>query len=128
MRLSAYPHIVVATAVAAGLACGPEPSIALVAAPVAGGGLVAARVTRALALLAAVGLLIGCSVGATRTAAIDGSARQIEPGERVDGRAIVAERPRPSRFGSSAVLEIERNGTRVLARAPARLRWPAHGA
>jgi competence protein ComEC len=127
MRLSAYPHIVVAAAVAAGLACGAEPSIGLIGAPLACAGVVAARATRALALLAATGLLIGCGVGAMRIAAIDASARHIEPGERVDGRAIVAERPRPSRFGSSAVLEIAGSGTRVLARAPARVQWPARG-
>src|SRR4051794_2074191 len=103
-RLSAFPHLVVPAAVAAGLACGAQPPIAVIGAPLTCAGLAAARATRSLAVLAAIGLLVGCGVGAMRIAAIDSGAREIAPGERVDGRAIVVERPRPSRFGTSAVL------------------------
>jgi competence protein ComEC len=126
-RLATYPHLVVTAALALGLACGPTPKIALVAAPLVAVGLAAGRNARRVVLIAAIALLVGVGAGAARVTAIDATARLVEPGEHVDGHAVLVERPRTSRFGSSAVLELQSNGARVLARAPARVRWPSGG-
>jgi competence protein ComEC len=94
---------VVAAVVAVGLA---------VRAPIAG-------------LVAAVLLTGGVLAGQARLAAIEGD-RGPAAG-RVDARAVLLERPRPTRFGSYAVVRLAsgaRRGERLLARAGARTRWP----
>jgi competence protein ComEC len=117
----------VAAAVAAGLACGPQPRVGVVLLLVCVYGLARVGAGRALTALAASALVIGCGLGAARTAAIDDQANRVQPGELIDTRAIVLERPRPSRFGTSAVLRLEAQDARVLARAPARMKWPSGG-
>jgi competence protein ComEC len=115
----------VAAACATGLALGPKPGFAVLAAPFLAVALLVAGARRSVALVATAALLAGAGVGAARVSAIDSTARGVKPGEYVEGHAVIVERPRPSRFGSSAVIELRGNGTRVLARAPARVRWPA---
>jgi competence protein ComEC len=121
------PHHVGVAAVAAGLLLAPAPPAAAVAvAACLGGALVALRLPR-LALLAAALLLAGSLVGGERLAAIDRSAAAAGPaGAAVSGSATVLERPRPSRFGSSALLRLE-SGARVLARADPETHWPDGG-
>lgn len=80
---------------------------------------------------AALLLLGGALAGQARTAAIDAPGRALHSGDRFEGRAWLVERPRPSRFGPSAEVRIASGparGARLLARAPARLRWPARAA
>jgi competence protein ComEC len=127
MPLARHLHLLIAGALSAGLAMGPKPWLAPLAAAAVVAGLTIAGVRRSLGLLVVATLVGGAALGAARVAAIDGTAGRVKPGDRVEGRATVLERPRQSRFGSAAVLELEGSGTHVLARAPARLRWPAAG-
>lgn len=127
--LDSYPHLVAAALCAAGLAAaagGFGAEAALGAAPLVGFGLAGSGVRRSVAVSASVALAAGAGVGMVRLASIDATAARANPGERVRDDAVVLERPRPSRFGSSAVLRLG-NGARVIARAPGRLRWPAGG-
>jgi competence protein ComEC len=82
--------------------------------------------------LAAAALLIGGGVaGHARVAAIDRPSRALHAGERLDARAWLVERPRPSPFGSSAELRVAAGparGARLLGRADGSLRWPNGGA
>jgi competence protein ComEC len=128
-RLDSYPHLLVAALCAGGLASSPgrwAPWIALGIAPAIGVALHRAGLRRALAVAAGLGLAAGVAVGMARVHAIDSTAQQVKAGDRVEGEAVVLERPRPSRFGSSAVIRTP-TGARVLARAPSRIRWPAGG-
>jgi competence protein ComEC len=127
MGQATHPHLVIAAALAAGLACGPKPLAAVVVAAVGCAGLLSVGSTRMLAAVAGVTVLVGLAAGAARVAAIDSKAERVHPGQVVRERAVLLERPRPSRFGSSSVIELSDTGARVLARAPARTRWPAGG-
>lgn len=124
-----YRHLTVAALVTAGLAVAPaRPSLGLT---VAGSALIAVAVAGlgvrpSVAAWGGGALLLGVVVGTARVDAIDGAAERVQPGERVEGEATLLERPRPSRFGSSAVLRLA-NGARVLARAGGRTRWPGAG-
>ncbi len=127
--LDRYPHLVAAALVAAGLVLAIEPRAAtagIVVAVAACLGLLRAGARPVVALTLGVALVAGIGAGTARLAAIDAGAALVKPGERVEGQATVVERPRQSRFGSSAVLELPR-GARVLARAPDGARWPAGG-
>ena len=129
VALDRYPHLLAAALVTAGLAASSYPSAALAAAGAAvaiAAALWRAGVRRGVALTAAVALIAGVAAGTARVAAIDAQAERVKPGERIEGEATLVERPRPSRFGSSAVLELP-NGARVLARAGGRVRWPSGG-
>ena len=124
-----YPHLVAAVLVAVGLAAAPYPAVdvaAGISGVAVGAVLHSLGVRRGVALTAAVALVAGAGVGTARVAAIDKEAGLVKPGERVEGDATVLERPRPSRFGSSAVLELA-SGAHVLARASGGTRWPARG-
>lgn len=124
-----YPHLILTTLCAAGLAAGAAKWAALAApvcAPVIGLVLRALGARGVVATAAAVVLVASVGIGTARVAAIDATAARVAPGERVSGDATVLERPRPGRFGSSAVLRMA-NGARVLARAGASMRWPAGG-
>ena len=125
--LARHPHQLGVAALGAGLALAVAPPPAgLVVAACSAAGLLAARLPRHALLVAAL-LLAGVLVGAARLAAIDRSAQAAgAAGSAVTGRATVLERPRPSRFGSSAVLSLP-TGSRVLARADAGMRWPEGG-
>jgi competence protein ComEC len=127
MPAARYPHLVMAAALTVGLACAAEPVAALIAAVPAAAALAVAGATRTVALIAAATMALGAGAGAARLGAIDSQAQRIKPGDLIDERAVILERPRPSRFGSSAVLRLRGSGARVLARAPARTRWPAGG-
>src|SRR3954454_17920803 len=127
--LARYPHLLAAARFAAGLAVAPYRSVAFVAAGggVARGlGLGAVGVRRGVGVAGGVALLAGVGAGVARVAGIGAKAGRVKPGDRVEGEATVVERPRPSRFGSSAVLELP-TGARVLARVPRNVRWPAGG-
>ncbi|MFL5779974.1 MAG: ComEC/Rec2 family competence protein [Thermoleophilaceae bacterium] len=82
-----------------------------------------------LALAVSLPLLVGAAIGSSRVHAIDAAAYRARSGTVVAARATLVEHPRPSRFGSSAVLRIESGparGAPVLARTRART-WPASG-
>src|SRR4051794_15311228 len=118
-------------ALAAGLALAPAPRPAAVATcAFAGAALAAARMPR-LALLVAGLVLAGAIVGGSRLAAIDRTAAAAgPPGATVSGRAVLLGPPRPSMFGSSAIVRVESGrarGARVVARAGSELRWPGGG-
>ncbi|HEY1594362.1 MAG TPA: ComEC/Rec2 family competence protein [Thermoleophilaceae bacterium] len=84
-----------------------------------------------LALVAAVLLAGGAAVGHVRVRSIDAPASHLHPGERFVGRAVLLERPRGSRFDSSAEVRVASGparGALVLARAPLGWRWPSGGA
>ncbi len=111
----------------------------LSAASLADVALVVAGVASALALarapaLALVGALLlsgGALAGHARLAAIDGPSRQLHAGQRFEGRAWLLERPRDSRFDSSAEVRVASGparGARLLARAPLGWHWPDAGA
>ena len=124
-----FPHLVAAALVAVGLVAAPHRAVAtgaVVAVIAAAAASVAVGVRRGVVIASLVAVLAGAGVGSVRVAAIDSVANRVHAGERIDGEATIAERPRPSRFGSSTVLELP-NGSRVLARAPASLRWPSGG-
>ena len=92
----------------------------------AAGALIALRARPGLVVCVAAALLTGTLAGTARIDAIDATADRVEPGEAISGEATVLERPRPSRFGSSAVVRLA-NGARVLARADAGTAWPEAG-
>ncbi len=103
-----------------------RPSLALAAAGACALGL-AAMGSGALGLLTALLVIAGVGGGAARLAALEHSWPAAHPGESVSARANLIARPRPSRFGSSAVLELRSGpgrGARVLARAGREDRWP----
>ena len=125
--LRSHPHLFVVAAAAAGLACTGAPLALVIVAALLVAALAAFGAERAVAIVLGVALIAGFGLGTARVAAIDDRAGRVQPGDRVEGTAVVLERPRPSRFGSSAVLEL-RNGARVLARASQDLRWPEGGA
>jgi competence protein ComEC len=117
------PFHVAAGCVAAGLGLSvwsPLPS--LVAAAGVAALLVACRAPALGALFAAL-LLASAAVGDARLDALDAPAGRIRDGP-VDGlRVVLAARPRPSAFGSSAHVVVERGrlgGARLLLRIP---RW-----
>jgi competence protein ComEC len=129
--LAGRPHHVGVAAFAGGLALAIAPPFAAIAAAAfVAAAFATARLPR-LAPLAAGLLLLGALIGAWRLDAIDRSAERAGPaGAALEGRAVVLEAPRPSLFGSTAVLRMESGrarGTRVLARADGELRWPDGG-
>ncbi len=76
------------------------------------------------------GLVAGVLLGGARVASIDARAERALGADRFDGPAIVLERPRRSRFGSWAFVELHggsAQGSRVVARAGDELRWPRGG-
>src|SRR4051812_39591338 len=120
------PHVAI-TCVVAGLALAPvgwTPLVVAASTAAAAGCWVFGRrggaVALALVLVAGVG-------GALRIAAIDRPARAAPPGSVLDEEATLLERPRVTRFGSSAPLRIETGparGLHVLGRRR-ESRWPA---
>jgi competence protein ComEC len=98
----------------------------------AGVALLSLAVARApaLGIVAAALLIAGTAVGGWRLAAIDAPSLRLHAGERLEARAWLVERPRPSLFGSSAELRLVSGpgrGARVLARASGSMRWPRGG-
>jgi competence protein ComEC len=130
VHLGRHPYHAGIAALAAGLLLAQAPAVAGLAAAAAVLALLAAG--RAPVLGAAIGalLLLGSLAGEVRLSAIDAPSRSLAPGQRIEAPARLLERPRPSRFGSSAELELtagRARGARLLARAPASLRWPDGG-
>src|SRR5206468_3788918 len=77
------------------------------------------------AALAAIAAVAALACGSARLAAIDRGAYAGPPGTAVSGRAVVLEQPRPSRFGSSAVVRMTSGraaGVQLLARGGGRTR------
>src|SRR4051794_30649021 len=120
------PHVAI-TCVVAGLALSPVgwvPVLVAACSAGAGGRWVFGRRGGAVALAL---VLIAAAGGALRIAAIDRPARAAPPGSALDAEATLLERPRVTRFGSSAPMRIETgpaHGLRVLGRSRDS-RWPA---
>jgi competence protein ComEC len=137
--LDAHRAHVAVGALATGLALAPAlPRSNLIAAAPLGTLLAsvgAAAVLRALGsprafLVAVVALGIGVAVGSARVTAIDRTAERALVVDRVDGSAVVLQRPRRTRFGSWAIVELRTGpaaGSRVAARADGGMRWPGGG-
>jgi len=123
-------HVALAAAVAGLLLAAASPVIVVLAAGAAVCVLVGCR-AHSLAPVAGLLVIAGASLGHARLAAIDAPSRALHAGERLEAGAWLSERPRASRFGSSAELQIASGaakGAHVLARAPARFAWPGGGA
>jgi competence protein ComEC len=128
-QLERRPFHAGAAALAAGLALAQSPSSAAAAALILGTACAALR-RRRLAAVVGLALLTGATIGAARLAAIDRQMRAATPGTSLAASATLLERPRPSRFGSSAELRIETgraSGARVLARMEGHAPWPGGG-
>ncbi|HEX8052817.1 MAG TPA: ComEC/Rec2 family competence protein, partial [Thermoleophilaceae bacterium] len=90
----------------------------------------AAPAATGLAAIVAVAAVAGLVIGSARIASIDQTAERALVSERFEGRAILPQRPRRTRFGSWAFVELAAgpaNGSRVVARAGEGLGWPSHG-
>src|SRR5918992_2131753 len=113
-----HPHLVAAAALALGLAlapASPPAALAVVAAALLALAVCAGREGGAVAApLVAAGLLIGHA----RLEPLERAERAFADGRHYEGDATVLERPRPGRFGSSAVIRLA-SGPRVLARTSA---------
>jgi competence protein ComEC len=124
------PYHVGLAALCAGLAAAP--GAGPVGLAVAGAFTVPLLMARAwrLALIAVALAVAGTAIGQWRIAAIDKASAVGPPGTAVSGRAVIVEAPRPSRFDSSAVVEMQSGraaGAWLLARAGLNLRWPDGG-
>ena len=125
--LRRHPYHVALAALAAGLACAPARlELCLALAGAASLALACARLS-AQAGLVVVLVLGGSLAGEARLRAVEPVALDTPAGQRIERRAILLERPRPGRFGSSAAVQIESaraGGPMLLAGAPRSLRWP----
>jgi competence protein ComEC len=87
------------------------------------GGLLSLGRGTALAVALVTALLAaGMALGTARLAALDGALSAPVAGTRVDGRAVLLERPRPGRFGGVAAVELVTGAEReprLLARGSA---------
>ncbi|MEA2397458.1 MAG: competence protein ComEC [Thermoleophilaceae bacterium] len=127
--LARRPFHAGAGAATVGLAAAPTPTPALVATAVVGVVLAASR-RLALAAVTCALLLVGAGVGAARLHAIDAQLARARPGTNLNATALLLERPRPSRFESSAAVEVGSGpaaGSHVLARVRNGTPWPAGG-
>ncbi len=122
-----HPYHLGLAALVAGLAAAalPRELVALSA------GLIAATLAAArqpaLALTMATLLLAGSGVGGARLAALDVPASRLAPAAFLRGDATLIERPRPSKFGSSAEVQVTTGslqGVHLMARASGDLEWP----
>src|SRR5437870_2752985 len=124
------PYHVGLAALSAGLASASGAGrVGAIAAGALAAALLVARAPR-LALIAAALAITGTAIGQWRIAAIDAAGAVGPPGTTVSGRAVILEPPRPSRFDSSAVVQMQSGpakGARLLARARLTLRWPDGG-
>ena len=126
--LARRPFHVGAGALTVGLAASPRPMLVVVAATLA--GVVPAVRRSGLAVVACGLLVVGASVGSARLHAIDARTGAARPGSQLNATALLLERPRPSRFESSAAIEVRSGpaaGARVLMRVRAGMPWPAGG-
>src|SRR4051812_4686410 len=126
------PWHVAMAALAAGLALAPAGrAVALAVAGGVAAGLALLRAGPLAAAVAALAILGGAAAGQARLRAIDAPARLVHDGARLEARAYLTARPRPSPFGSSAEVDVVGGrlaGARLLARASRWLRWPGGGA
>jgi competence protein ComEC len=120
------PWHVALAALAAGLALSPAPALAVAgtAALCGGLGLLGLR-SPPLALLAAALVVSGAAMGSLRIAHIEARAAAPVPGTAARGRAVLLERPRPSRFGWSCAARLASGGIPVLLRAGWSVRPPS---
>ena len=128
---SRRPHLAVA-ALAGGLAAAPAVHGPTLAAAAAALSLLLhlARAAPRLLPLCLLALAAGAGLGHARIAAIDRTAERALLVDRYDGRAVMVQRPRRTRFGSWAIVELRAGparGSRVVARAEGEMRWPAAG-
>ena len=110
-----------------GLALAGAPRAAVVLA--AGAGLLVLGALRAPAVgaVVAAAVVAGAGVGAARIEHVDRSMLATRAPGALEARAILVERPRPTRFGSRATLEVAAGaatGERLVAYADRELRWP----
>jgi competence protein ComEC len=122
-------HVGLGAFVAGLLLCAAGFADVLLVAALLAVGLALARAPE-LGLIAALLLAGGVFVGHARLGAIDGPNRHLHAGQRFEGRAWLLERPRESRFDSSAEVRVTSGparGARLLARAPLGWRWPGNG-
>ena len=126
------PHVAVA-ALATGLAAAPalpRSHLLLAAALAAAAALLRVAGVPAVAVIAALALVLGAVAGGARLDAIDRTADRALLADRAEGPAVVLQRPRRTRFGSWAIVQLGSGpgaGARVAARAGAGIRWPAGG-
>jgi competence protein ComEC len=134
-----HPHLPVIAAAASGLACAVRPLVASVVAAALFALTFVARTRAVPGAVSSRGLLCVCAatvaasalLGALRVHTIDRTAERVAPGTHVETKGVVLERPRTSQFATSAAVELRggpADGTKVFARAPRRMRWPAGGA
>ena len=121
------PRHLALAALAAGLALAEAP----LEATLASAALLCAALNLAgaprTAVAAGAAVLLGAVGGQARLAAIDAPGAEVEPGERVAGRAHMLGAPRPGPFGSSVEVRMVSGHAvraRLLARLPARARLP----
>src|SRR5436305_4552750 len=129
-RLDRRPHHVAVAAAAVGLGLAAAPRQVALAVLAAATALLLALCLPRRAALAAIAGVAALACGSARLAAIDRGAYAGPPGTAVSGRAVVLEQPRPSRFGSSAVVRMTSGraaGVELLARVSGRMRWPDGG-
>jgi len=123
------PQHTALAALVVGLLLARHTTAALVGAGAAVVSLATLRAPR-LALLAGLLVLAGSLGGALRLDAIERPSRALPEQGAFEGEAHLLERPRRTRFGSAAQLELLSGagaGARVLARAPEGFRWPSGG-
>jgi len=80
-----------------------------------------------IGLLCASLFLAGGIAGGQRLHSIDGPGHALRSESRLAGRAILLEKPRPTRFGSQALVRVATGrgrGARLLARGERGVRWP----
>ena len=126
--LERRPFHVAMAALAAGLAAAERPRLVAIAVLGTGALLAALRRPR-LAVAVAAAAVLGATVGAVRLHALDARLGAARPGASLAATATLLERPRSSRFESSAAIRIESGpaaGTRVLARVRGSA-WPGRG-
>src|SRR3954447_1132435 len=122
-------HVGLGAFVAGLLLCAAGFADVLLVAALLAVGLALARAPE-LGLVAALLLAGGAFVGHARLGVIDAPNRHLHAGQRFEGRAWLLERPRGSRFDSSAEVRLTSGparGARLLARAPLGWRWPGDG-
>src|SRR5436305_14506473 len=116
-RIEGRRYAAGAAALAAGLALAVTPPSAVTLCAFAAVACLLALRLAGIALLVAVLVVAGSAFGHWRLDAIERDAAP--PGAALAGRAVLLEPPKPSRFGSSAVVRMESGrfrGMRVLAR------------
>ena len=121
-----------AAALALGLAAAPAPAAVPVALALAAAGSLTLLRQPRVALVVTALVCAGAVAGSLRLESIDAAAARGGPaGRGVAGLAVLLEHPRPSRFDSSAAIEMRSGpaaGAKLLARLDGTRGWPKGGA